>query len=112
MVLGFFKSQGWSIHIMDSISKALKGCPVEDERRTDYTQVAYLRPELGPELVQWHKEALMAVMVPVMLRSGRAKNKEEAEAQVDAYHAKVDGMAKKGVVFPMPMVTLVARKKA
>jgi hypothetical protein len=111
MVIDFFHLQGWSIHLMDSISDALKKCDVEGELREDYTGMAYKRLDLQPELVQWHKGALCAVMVPVMLRSGKAKTHDEARELVDGYRMKVDKMAESGVIFPMPMVALVVKKK-
>ena len=110
MVAEFFQLQGWSIHLMDSISEALKHCGVEGEVREDYTEVAYKRLDLQPELVKWHKAALCAVMVPVMLSSGKAKTLAEAAKLANEYRMKVDKMAESGVVFPMPMAALVVKK--
>ena len=100
MVLDFFESQGWSIHIMEQVSKALKIHNMEDEQRTDYTQVAYLQPDLGPDLLAWHRRATAAVMVPAWLRNGRAKTEEEAKQLNATYQKKVDILAAAGTVFP------------
>lgn len=95
---------------MDEFFQALNPCGVEDERRIDYTEVTYQWPGLGPDLLVWHKEAILAVMVPVMLRSGKAETEDEATRLVNA-HQKVDRMSMAGVVLPISMSTLVARKK-
>jgi hypothetical protein len=52
--------------------------------------VVYLRPDLRPDLLVWHKEATTAIMVPVWLRSGREKTEEDAKQLNDTYQKKVD----------------------
>jgi hypothetical protein len=52
--------------------------------------VVYLRPDLRPDLLVWHKEATTAIMVPVWLGSGREKTEEDAKQLNDTYQKKVD----------------------
>jgi hypothetical protein len=111
MMFDFYKSQGWSLHLMDSITNALISKSVQDVRRTDYVQVAYLRPELGPELRRWLGEAGIAVMNPIYKRLGQARSDEEIKASNKDFIGRLEAMAANGIVFPMPMGTLVARKK-
>jgi hypothetical protein len=111
MVLDFYKSQTWSLDMMADISRVLEGYDVEKVALVDYNNAVYERPELAPVTAKWYKEALPAVIPPVMIRSGKAKTEEEARAMAEACQAKVDANTNKGTVFPLSIATMVIRKK-
>jgi hypothetical protein len=76
---------------------------------TDYVDAGYERPELRKTTVEWQKECFGA-MLPRIL-SGLGTSEEESERKVAEIMLEVDELAGKGVLFPMPLVTLVAQRK-
>ena len=110
-VLSFFETQKWSLDIFNEVLNTLKSLPVEAVKLVDYDSAYKDRPELKLRLQEWHKQLARGVLPPMWLRSGRAGNIEEALGFVEEYEKDVDEAGKKGDVFPMPLVTLVARKR-
>lgn len=110
-IMDFFRSQNWSLNLFTDVAEALRDSPIEDVHVTDYVSAAEKRPEIRDEMYEWHKQIQKGVLVPVYLRSGKAKNTSEAIALVQERTDRADAVAKAGGIFPKPLATLIGRKK-
>jgi len=110
MKLSFYKTQNWSLDFIGDVQKVLKQCPVEDIQVRDYFEDNFAKPELQALLAGWNRSTLSSILKTIMLREG--KSEREAGEYVSQYVRKVDKMEKLGVVIPMPLVTLTARRSA
>lgn len=111
-VIDFIKSQRWSANISVEVSKTFNWIGLEDIQIKDYHQVSYDRPDLQEDLWQWHKELHAGGLPPIFMRSGKAKDWDEAMVLLEKYYEEVDNAWKDGTVFPMHLVTVVGQKKS
>lgn len=81
---------------------------MEDVHVRDYFQDNFDIPEMQGLLVEWQRQTLPALLRPMMRRQG--KTEVEVEEVVDDYVRLLEGVEKSGVVLPMPLVTLTARR--
>jgi hypothetical protein len=110
MIIDFFASQDYPLHLVDLLSEILKSLPVQDIQTKDYVKSDYQRPEFRNDLVAWHKISSGQILTAVYLRGGKAKNAEEAGLLVDEYQRKLDLADKNGEDFPIALVSVIARK--
>jgi SAM-dependent methyltransferase len=111
-VIDFIKSQNCSPKISAEVSKTFEWIGLEDIQVRDYIQVSYDRPDLQEGLWQWHKQLHAGGLPPIFMRSGKAKDRDEAMVFLQKYYEEVDKAWKNGTVFPMHLVTVVGRKKS
>jgi hypothetical protein len=110
MIFEFLKKQNWSMNMFSDVNRAIQGLPLEEINSVDYRPVGFERPELQRMLWDWHKQLTRGLLLPVLLRSERAASKEVALEMVDEYIALVDEGGRAGIIYPMPVVTVVWRK--
>jgi len=106
--LSFWKDQNWDKDFISAVSKVLQSCPMQDIQIKAYIDNCFSKPELQPMLLEWHRISLQTVLKIMMMREG--KSGEEAEEFVNEYGKKVNEMGRMGMVFPIPISTLTARK--
>lgn len=104
---------GVSTNFMTDITAAITSFDyVEKVTTTDYLGEVEARPELRERATQWLKDVWEAVLPPLFLKLGKVATLEETKGPVDDMKFKIDENVKAGIVFGMPFVTLVVRKKA
>jgi hypothetical protein len=112
-ILASMRLHGVSTNFMTDITAAITSFDyVEKVTTTDYLGEVEARPELRERATQWLKDVWEAVLPPLFLKLGKVATLEETKGPVDDMKFKIDENVKAGIVFGMPFVTLVVRKKA
>lgn len=106
----FAKEQGWCSHLVGDVKQALSNFPMVLESIRDYTTVPHQHPEMADLIAEWHARTTPALLEEVMLRKGALY--EEVDFMWAFYPQRIRVMRQRGVVFQMPLTTLVARKES
>lgn len=105
----FHGDSGFSYDTTGNVAEALQSLPMEKVQVTDHTGASHKRPEIRDLVAEWHSRVIPLFMEMMSFRQGQSK--EEAAKTADDYRKKAIEMGKRGIIFEVPITTLVARKR-